>query len=338
LWNCPARGREVIPLFTVKADFAPPYELVISLSTVLSTAAHRLLEIGRAWPARMRRRMSPELQQALKSVEAAGDRPEIVYLLIYLCTGDRSVHGFLSWLGSLSPGDIYELVAPLTPEGMTLSPDLHGFRDRVAKVMTLWDREYFSTIDPRILQTLEADARRLGDMARGGDPAAVVEAASGGVVVYPEAGLDAVLLIPQYHMRPWNGLCPFRNTLVIQYPAEMPPESPNCPSPTLLRFGQAMSDPSRLRILRHLAKEPRTFTEIVRFLRQPKSTVHYHLVTLRAAGLVRVHSRLYSVRSVAKARTGSLAPGERYSLREPALAEHWQLLRDYLMEERNDEE
>jgi len=50
----------------------------------------------------------------------------------------------------------------------------------------------------------------------------------------------------------------------------------------------ALSDESRLRILRFLASGSRDFTEIVRFSGLAKSTVHHHLVILRAAGLVRV--------------------------------------------------
>lgn len=100
-----------------------------------------------------------------------------------------------------------------------------------------------------------------------------------------------MLLVPQFHHRPWNVFQDYRDLRVIQYPADALPAVPGEPPPGLLRLTRALSDESRLRILRFLATGPRSFTDVVQFMGLAKSTVHHHMVVLRAAGLVRVHDR-----------------------------------------------
>ena len=85
-----------------------------------------------------------------------------------------------------------------------------------------------------------------------------------------------------------------------------------------------MSDESRLRILRFLAREPRTFTTLVELTGLSKSTVNHHMMTLRAAGLVRVIE------------TGDPGKGHHratYELRPHALDDLSARLRAYLIEE-----
>jgi DNA-binding transcriptional ArsR family regulator len=85
---------------------------------------------------------------------------------------------------------------------------------------------------------------------------------------------------------------------------------------TLRRLTHALSDESRLRMLRFLANGPATMTEVARFAGLSQPTVHHHLVQLRAAGLVRIHFTLSSP--------------TRYSLRPHALDVLAQQLGAYL--------
>jgi DNA-binding transcriptional ArsR family regulator len=57
----------------------------------------------------------------------------------------------------------------------------------------------------------------------------------------------------------------------------------------LLRGMKAMADPTRLRILRYLAQEPQTASELSRVLRLRPPTVTHHLTQLRLAGMVQVY-------------------------------------------------
>ncbi len=71
----------------------------------------------------------------------------------------------------------------------------------------------------------------------------------------------------------------------------------------LLRTLKALSDPTRLRILRYLEREPLTPTQLARRLRLRSPTVVHHLKTLRLAGLVQLtlgedkQERPYAARS-----------------------------------------
>lgn len=319
-------------MFSVKVDFCPAYELMASLNAAMNRATQRLLDLGRKWLTRVRRQMSRDLREALAAAEAGGDRLEVLYLLAYLCPGERTAEGFLGWLAGLSPGDIYELVAPYIPDGYPLSLDLGGLRDRGGKILELWNHEYFSKVDRQVILALEKSAGYWASRAAKEAASEVVEEASGGVVIEPGEGPDTVLLIPQYHTRPWNIYKPFRNLLMNCYPAEIPTSDPGEPESSLLRFALALSDANRLKILRHLAERPRGFSEVVRFLRLPKSTVHYHLVSLRAAGLVRVHTRLAAFRAAKTDRASTHVGGDRYSLREPALEQQWDRIMGFLLQ------
>jgi DNA-binding transcriptional ArsR family regulator len=97
------------------------------------------------------------------------------------------------------------------------------------------------------------------------------------------------LLVPQYHYRPWNLYDRFGGVKLLMYPADAVAPAAGDVPPGLLRLTRALGDDSRLRILRFLAGGQRSFTEVVREVGLAKSTVHYHMVALRAAGLVRVH-------------------------------------------------
>ena len=69
----------------------------------------------------------------------------------------------------------------------------------------------------------------------------------------------------------------------------------------LLRGMKALSDSTRLRILRYVAQEPQTAAELSRVLRLRPPTVNHHLSQLRMAGMVQVYldssgERKYSAR------------------------------------------
>lgn len=57
----------------------------------------------------------------------------------------------------------------------------------------------------------------------------------------------------------------------------------------LLRGMKALADPTRLGILRYLAQEPQTVSELSRILRLRPPTVNHHLNQLRLAGMVQVY-------------------------------------------------
>ncbi|WP_434749873.1 ArsR/SmtB family transcription factor [Paenibacillus amylolyticus] len=115
------------------------------------------------------------------------------------------------------------------------------------------------------------------------------EDATQGRRIYPTFKLKKVILIPQYHARPFVTSTIFNEVIFTNYACDIMPTEPGRPDPKLLRLTRALSDETRLVILRLLAGKQLSFSEIVREVKLSKSTIHYHLIFLRAAGLVLVH-------------------------------------------------
>jgi len=94
------------------------------------------------------------------------------------------------------------------------------------------------------------------------------------VVVAPRGAEDHVYAIADYGP-----------TLVVSYPA--PTEvAATMPPSRLIPIGQALGDERRLRILRALAAESLTLSDLATKVGIPRSSLQYHLAILRDAGLV----------------------------------------------------
>lgn len=307
-------------MWRVEVDWAPAYELLVSLKAYGNRSERKSLEMGAAWAAEVTRRIGAEAAAAIR----AGEKPSCVYLLelvIWLRPRQQSVEEFLGWLETFSPGALYELLMPYLPDDDM--PSLRALAQALPetmRVLSLWNERYFRDLDPDVLSGLAANAAALRQRAQTTPAEELVEEATSGVHLLLDPPPDTVLLIPQYHYRPWNLFSSYRNLHVIEYPCDAVPPAPGEPSPALLRLTRALSDESRLRILRFLSREPLSFTAVVQRTGLSKSTVHYHMVALRAAGLVRVHD------------TG-VNEGVTYSLRANAITALGARLQSFLMEE-----
>jgi DNA-binding transcriptional ArsR family regulator len=304
----------------LNVEWAPAYELIVSLSCFVTLRKHGFLELGEAWVRDVRERLPPEMATRLTRANAATalklKQDELLLFLVRACPGERDVASFLGWLEGLSVGDAYEALAPYLPETLPRLPrDFLEWRDRVHEVLSVWDAAYFSTVDPAILAGLAAEAARVRQRLH--EPAqALIEELTDGIVVEPGSQPLNVTLIPQWHERPYNENALEQDGLMFLYPADICPPAPDQPSWRLLRLTHALGDDSRLRILRFIAGGPRTLTETARFVGLSQPTVHHHLAQLRAAGLL----RLYFVPSMPS----------RYSLRPHALDQLNQQLAEYL--------
>jgi len=299
--------------FDVRVGWSPACELVVSLQAYTSGPHRKTLEIGGEWLRRVREAIG--WPSAFDDVDHAALAPFLGALPAWLCPHAGSVETYLGWLGDLSGGGLYELVAPYY-SGCPVPADLGARRDRCLTLLETWHTGYFATVDQALLEGLRADATRMAGLAGLTAGVDLVESVTGGVRLAPRDASLTVLLIPQYHYRPWNLNEGYSGLRVIMYPADIVPGQPGEPSLALLRLTRALADENRLRILRFLAAQPRSFTEVTRFTGLAKSTVNYHMVALRAAGLVRVHD----------SNDGVIA----YSLRSDALDELSVRLRQFL--------
>jgi DNA-binding transcriptional ArsR family regulator len=290
--------------YQVEVDWAPAYEFLMSLFAYQSYRGQpRKFELGAEWVNQVRTSGGRKLADALA---ASSDDHGSLEVLVLLALEPRSAESFTDWLSGLSPTRMYELFQQYGAGGhIPRLSEVEGIRDRYVALLRVWNEVYFQSVDVGILTGLANDAAAKRDLLSTEDPVMVVEAATNGVWLEPIDVPKRIVLIPQHHMRPWNTIGESGGVSTFHYAADVVPLAEGELPPALSRLTRALDDANRLHILRYLAEAPHTFTEVVQFSGLAKSTVHYHMVILRAAGLVRLHS--YG------------GDGERYSLRPGAV-------------------
>ena len=275
-------------MYQVTVDWAPAYELVISLDAYLATSERKVMDLGADWVKSVRRSLPPAFEAELRAF-GPGGKKGLPPLLVWLCPERDDCEGFIRWLRDLTPGTLYETVVPYLrdDQSATIRELATGLRERGC-VLAKWNEHYFRHIDAEIAAALRASARATSALGATMDAADLVELATNGIRFLPENDIATVLLIPQYHFQPWNLYDIYREMKIYLYPVDALPTPAGAPPRSLLRLTRALSDDTRLRILRFLSAGSKGFTEITHLTGLAKSTVHHHLVALRAAGLVRV--------------------------------------------------
>lgn len=198
-----------------------------------------------------------------------------------------------------------------------LSLDARTTKSAVAQVVQVWNEVFFRQHEQQFLPALRRDAAAKQLLLETTTPERAVELATG-IVLEPMPGCSEIKLIPQFAFRPWNVFIQRGEVGLWCYPmadesletdAEAPPRQ-------LVRLVKAISDEKRLRILKALSAKDASLQELTESLGMPKSTVHHHLLALRAAGLVKMTSE----------------PDIRYILRRDALSEPSALLKGFLQD------
>ncbi|MTI94392.1 MAG: winged helix-turn-helix transcriptional regulator [Firmicutes bacterium] len=263
----------------VEYDPRPCYELVISLLAFLDNKGNKITDLGPKW-----------LKSVTKQVpDGYGERyRKLSPLPLVLCrlSPARTAEDFLTWFAGLSKQEIITLLLPRDEKGQLSRLDVDELHQQWLEGLNIWQRVYFSKVDPEILAQLTADAQERSRQDWTSEEQ--IERATNGVTLeWP--GLERVVLVPQYHYSPWNLNDWGAGEYCIYYPVDVASTDLASPAPALLRGGRALADENRLRILRFLGAGTRTFTDVVKFIGLAKSTVHHHMVILRASGLVRAH-------------------------------------------------
>ncbi|MGE5561568.1 MAG: ArsR/SmtB family transcription factor [Chloroflexota bacterium] len=295
--------------YIVEVDWAPIYELTTSLDTYAAfRRMAKTLELPADWSEAIRARGGERLARALSDGDLSLGGAE---LLVWQCPGERTTEAVLAWIEGLSLDELTDRLLRYTPdEWRRQLRNLGELRERWLRAVRLWDEIYFRSLDPEICRGLAADAAEKRKLIKQLAPEDLIELATAGVRFDPTAEQQRVVLVPQFHMRPWNTYQPYRDIIFYHYPVDALLPAPGEVPPAVARLVRALADTNRLQILRYLAAGTRGFKDIVQFTGLAKSTVHHHMVALRAAGLVRVHPRSatidhYSLRPDALDRLGS---------------------------------
>lgn len=301
--------------YSVEVDFSPAYELALSLNAFMHSKAHKSLELGMSWVRSVQDKVNSEFVTKAQEHFLLTPFPYNLLIWKWRPAEERTAEAFLHWLSDLSVGELYELIAPHLD---TIPNDLTQQRDLIVEILTEWNEVYFRHFDPQILTNLAADAEAKRQLIETMSAPDLVELATNGFRYQETEGLEFILIIPQYHNRPFNVSSFYLNGNTILYPADAYAAPADQPPSTLLRLTQSLADENRLRMLRYMVDQPRTFTDLVQFTGLAKSTVYHHIVSLRSSGLVRAHATNHII--------------DYYSLRENALDELRNLLGSYLKE------
>lgn len=196
--------------------------------------------------------------------------------------------------------------------------------ERYLKAMQSYHEVFFAEEENRIRPKLEAALARAKKQAAEEPLPDLLEDLFQGLRFVELAEFETLILAPSYWSTPiviYGDID--KDTRILTFGAR-PPEDSLVPGETIpglvLQSLKALSDPTRLRIMRYLVAENLTPAELSRRLRLRAPTVTHHLHTLRLAGLVnytleKKNERLYSARietvhAACDALTDFLAEGE----------------------------
>jgi DNA-binding transcriptional ArsR family regulator len=163
---------------------------------------------------------------------------------------------------------------------------------------------------------IESDFAAKKAMANRLSPQRLVEIASNGISIEDRNADTPILLMPSMVARPWVVLSESPSVYIMAYPVSDRTllSDPDAPPAWLVKLHKALGDEKRLKILRRLARADAGLVELAAELDTPKSTLHHHMMLLRAAGLIKVH----------------VGDDKRYSLRDETLPEAATYLNHYI--------
>lgn len=275
--------------YTVTVDVSAVYELLGSFMIYVTRKWTDNLDTGSALLTELDARLPEPVR--VKFTEAR-EWPfldyDILYALAIIRKPDTSATEFIDWMKTALPEELHAELLPFMP--VISLEDVRRVTADYAPLLQLWQKHYFAEVELRINPLIIEDAREKRILLDKMDPDALVEYATGGVVL-DDLPVSSVVLLPGVHFRPLNTYCFYDQVLLIQYPVDLPEEHEDDPPVVLLRMTEALVDPQRLRLLRYLADRPKTVHEIAVELNQPYDKLMHHLVILRAAGLLRSHVR-----------------------------------------------
>ncbi|AKG35326.1 ArsR/SmtB family transcription factor [Paenibacillus durus] len=270
--------------YEVGVEFQPIYELIASIHTFICRKSNKKIDLGSVWTAEVTAGLNPQLLSALEQVELDNDW-KLLNLLLYLCPDKATVEGILEWLEGLSVGEMYETLSGYVS---VFPAQMETFRGRMLFVLTEWNRQYFSTSNPLILPRLKEHAAERIRKLPGADIKDFVDETTNGFVFMPGESLRKLVLIPQFHFQPVNIIYNFGPLTLCHYAARIAVDDEDI-SPSMYKALRSLSEKSRLKILKSLGPERKTFSEIARSAGISKGIVHDHIFSLRCAGLLHAY-------------------------------------------------
>lgn len=170
--------------------------------------------------------------------------------------------------------------------------DCTNFGVRYYEAMQSYYHSFYAEEEKRILPALASELKRAQNLSRHLSLPELIEELSRGIRFQESLDVSELVMIPSYWLSPLIYFSNYGKDIMLVVFGGRPADSSivpgeQVPDPILLGL-KALSDPTRLRILRYLTHENLSPTELARKLRLRAPTVTHHLRALRLAGLVHI--------------------------------------------------
>ncbi|SFX33130.1 DNA-binding transcriptional regulator, ArsR family [Thermoactinomyces sp. DSM 45891] len=268
--------------YQVETGNSIAYELLLSLLLYKRRANLKYLDKGIGWITDVQERLTAEFEKELAQFEdlALGN---VACLLIEKCPQNQQIELFLSWLKGLTAAEMYELLAPHIREvDLQILLDLEKQRNQLVYFLSKWNEQYFQF--EKMEDKLEKAVHVFNKQKEQMSSVQLVEHFATGLQIEIK-DIKHVIMIPSIHFSPLHTFSILREKIFVWFPLKTEPSNID----ELIRIGKSLSDRKRLDILQFLSVEKHTFTDVLKYIGGAKGNIHHHIMTLRAAGLVRVH-------------------------------------------------
>ena len=315
----------------VEIEASPAYEFLMSLCAFSDAENYASFDIGKEWFDDVRKKASSDLLATVEQFSFHSYEVwEHMLGLVYDCPAPRDVPTFIALIEATdslelrlhmlgyyvrqhrraTPPEVILQAAQGDIEAQkkmlkTSFPDdthwqrtlrwLLSLEPAATKNMLLdifrdWYDQVFREQESQILPILERDVEAKLALKLTHSADQLIEIATGWEYV-PEPGIQRIVLVPSYIMRPWNSTSERNDTVIFCYPVaeESISADKNVPPARLVKLAKALADERRLRILKKLATGSYTLQEMAEDFGVAKTTLHHHIITLRSAGLVRMN-------------------------------------------------
>jgi DNA-binding transcriptional ArsR family regulator len=280
--------------YKVKLEHHSFFEMMTSLGVFGKKGYSRFLSLGDQWAKEVKAEISPELQHKIFGFN--GDLfLWIGYtIVLYLKKKPNDERAFLEWFLSLTPGQLFDEIHPYLCK--PFESDIGEVKDHFIKLLMEWNEQYFDEKSEELAKEIKVAAEEKRHLLERLTDEEFIEEVSPGFWYDPSIEKSSeFLMIPSFHLNPLCIEIDLNDTKIMLFPIDYTKDTA-FPA-DLQRIIKALSE-DRLKILRYISDIPKSFTDITSYINLSKSTIHQHMVLLRAAGLIRfdVYKGLYSLR------------------------------------------
>jgi DNA-binding transcriptional ArsR family regulator len=262
-----------------EVKFSPVYELINSLDFFLKTL-YKKSDLEKKWIQSVKQQLSPSLFKELFLEENLNNLT--LFKALLFCQDDSfdDTEELVNWFKQLDKKWLESFLKDSIEACKEVPQSFYNFH----KILTNWDSEYFKNVDRDIFASLNKEASYVNKELEISNDIDVIENVTNGIRLTEFEELKRVILVPQYHGHSINLYSQFRTLHIYCFPSRIIQD----PDEHITQSMKALSDKNRLKILRYIWCQERTFNDILNFTKLARSTVHYHLVLLRSAGLIRI--------------------------------------------------